>query len=991
MTKDLQYKKAEFKRATSRFIGESHKWVTMAVGEMEIFDKASIEFPTATGKTRVIQCDLLKHLPDKNPDVFCIASHRLMLNVQHIKGLMDILKFALPDVAFVFVGSATIGFADITQSDESLQEEIAGVLYEYNNGLDDSEKVQPKELVNQTCSTKELGSIIENHKNKGRDVIVISTYHSLDKLQGIPLHTIYCDEAHMIAGPRQNEFFKAFNSLSFERSYFFTGTPKEAIRKDRSEKTKELIESEEEETARAWETALMNNKEIFGERVRLSIKEAIDDTLVVQPIWHILYPDDMGTVDRSKDLSSRAKMVKQCFQSHEKWLYDITADEDKIAPKLLINCKGVEDIWKLEEEIRKSFSEYNDKKIRIFAIASAGSEEDDSANMLIDGNPIYSRIDFLSQLNGLGNTEYAIVFHFNVLTEGIDVPSMTGVVFMTQGLPTIIKTLQTIGRATRLHPEDRKRLFGYGGVSGNDRMSLADRDTKWIKPYCAVMVPVLGDETHTMSDRMKAMIPELADSIDFENKLVLTIGEDTAIGKRVFENPNDTRTGLDKIKSKALFDIKEIREEIQNTRDIKAELRRREEVAKVFEKFDNIDEEEQIKYLNGLIKSGKKVKRLYGFDRKCNFTEKVGTLQTVHTPDEIIERMIEISKPEIDDKILVLFNIEFVVALRNRGYKNITYFSDSKKMANLVEKMYINIETIYIKDLKKIKNDLNNMKFDLIISNPPYNQNLHLRMLDNILELSKNICFVQPAEWLYDNREYLSQVKKTINILKEKIAKRVHNINIIDGDTVFNANTGPCVIMYITYTHNNGFININDEVIDEKYTVDNINSIDVHGFSDIYRSIFRKMHTYNNKLINNLKSGVSYERLNINGHTGLGAKHQYFLIRKSFNTNFNYHRNPANFTDGLHFNEENIISQKNIFTYIQLKIVRFALSINHIGRHLFYGNLDSIPYMPTYTHPWTDEDVAKELGLTEEELAWAINWIPDYYPEDAEKYAKWKI
>ena len=42
--------------------------------------------------------------------------------------------------------------------------------------------------------------------------------------------------------------------------------------------------------------------------------------------------------------------------------------------------------------------------------------------------------------------------------------------------------------------------------------------------------------------------------------------------------------------------------------------------------------------------------------------------------------------------------------------------------------------------------------------------------------------------------------------------------------------------------------------------------------------------------------------------------------------------------------------------------------------------------MPTYTKYWTDEEVAKELGLTDEELRCAINWVPNYYPEDAEKY-----
>ena len=38
----------------------------------------------------------------------------------------------------------------------------------------------------------------------------------------------------------------------------------------------------------------------------------------------------------------------------------------------------------------------------------------------------------------------------------------------------------------------------------------------------------------------------------------------------------------------------------------------------------------------------------------------------------------------------------------------------------------------------------------------------------------------------------------------------------------------------------------------------------------------------------------------------------------------------------------------------------------------------SVPYLPTYTHPWTDEDCARELGITEEELQWMCDWISDY-------------
>ena len=583
MTKAPQYNRPDFKRAANEFITESVKRVQMAYGEMSIFDKATIEFPTATGKTRIIQCDLLRYLPNHNLDVFCIASHRLMLNVQHIKSLLKVLKHALPHVAFVFVGTQRIDFAGITQSDESLKRDIGKILVEYNEGLDDKDKVIPNELVSQTCSVKELVRIVDNHKAHGRDVIIISTYHSLDKLKDVHLHTIYCDEAHMIAGPKQNEFFKAFKTLSFDRSYFFTGTPKEA----KIPRGNSLLESTEEIAAREFD-ALMDNKEIFGERIKLSIKEAIDENLIVQPIWHVLYPGDHKEVDRSSDLSARAKMVKQCFISHSKWLKEVTADPNKIAAKLLVNCKGVEDIWQLEKETREKFGAHEGKKIRVFAIASAGSGEDDDTCMMVDGNPVYSRIEFLERLNDLADTEYAIVFHFNVLTEGIDVPSMTGVVFLTHGLPTIIKTLQTIGRATRLHPEDRKRLFGLG-VAGKERMSFADRDTKWIKPYCAVMIPVLGEDSDSVSVWMKAMIPVLAESVDFENELRFEFGEDVAIGKRIFEDPNELRTGLEPAKAKALLEIAEIREEIQKIRNAEEELRLDEEIKKLYVCGINID------------------------------------------------------------------------------------------------------------------------------------------------------------------------------------------------------------------------------------------------------------------------------------------------------------------------------------------------------------------------------------------------------------------
>ena len=41
-----------------------------------------------------------------------------------------------------------------------------------------------------------------------------------------------------------------------------------------------------------------------------------------------------------------------------------------------------------------------------------------------------------------------------------------------------------------------------------------------------------------------------------------------------------------------------------------------------------------------------------------------------------------------------------------------------------------------------------NMKFDLIIGNPPYEGNLHLEILDKIKDFCDNIIFIHPSSWL---------------------------------------------------------------------------------------------------------------------------------------------------------------------------------------------------------------------------------------------------
>lgn len=259
------------------------------------------------------------------------------------------------------------------------------------------------------------------------------------------------------------------------------------------------------------------------------------------------------------------------------------------------------------------------------------------------------------------------------------------------------------------------------------------------------------------------------------------------------------------------------------------------------------------------------------------------------------------------------------------------------------------------------------MKFDLIISNPPYNHNIDLTILNEIYHTAYKICFVHPIGYLQD----IKNVTQIYATTKNLVCNDISSYTFVDAQKEFSVILAS-ELGIVLYEKNKGKLHPSD--------------FDKHGNSDIYKSIKHKILEYTKssnigmKLIK--KNTYEFEcgiRHHDAGYIALIVKHEEEShIGKTTKWK-------------LKTGHDSLEEATNFRDYCKLKITRFCLSILQNSRNIYPGELSGVPYMPTYTRTWTDEDVAKELGLTDEELAWCINWISDYYPEDAEKYAKYKL
>lgn len=351
-------------------------------------DTGLFELTCGAGKT-LIQAAILKNeMQDlerrKRWGVFVIASHRLLLNVQLVK---EYARF----------------IPEIDQNNDK-------VMVSYFCGVDKVIDDEGNDIAfgNAHSSIKGIKEDIVKAQKLGKHLIIFTTtasekYHQENliklfssKTKGIDLYVH--DEAHK---EMNQEMIQAIQNIAV-KSYFFTATPGEYLR------------------------------ETLGfPLVKYTYTQAIEDRVVLPPVLYTVNADGLVSGKKEDRFNAECWAIKDSFEH----LKDIENERGNDNPTLLVFLPSIESVGKASQFLVNknidadiySFASYKEVKEKDGNIYRCGSCRFNDCEFKENGQK-YTKVDLLSKLRSSNRPK--IILNAFMLTEGIDLPSINGVLIL---------------------------------------------------------------------------------------------------------------------------------------------------------------------------------------------------------------------------------------------------------------------------------------------------------------------------------------------------------------------------------------------------------------------------------------------------------------------------------------------------------------------------------------------------------------------------------
>lgn len=284
------------------------------------------------------------------------------------------------------------------------------------------------------------------------------------------------------------------------------------------------------------------------------------------------------------------------------------------------------------------------------------------------------------------------------------------------------------------------------------------------------------------------------------------------------------------------------------------------------------------------------------------------------------------------------------------------------------------------------------MKFDVVFSNPPYTNNIDIKILDSLSSVSNEIIAIHPSTWLID-----CKYGTKFNVeFRKKINNNLKSIEMFNGNPIFKGKDGKSIGLYVptVITHINknydGEIELN--YFGKHMIVSNI--FDVSKYTDkwlpLVKPFAEKMKTFESLIdkkieADNPPAGKLYVQMaRIRGHVNLSAKSNsieitqddfYTMVMQDSVKNKGIRKTDQNPPTFAFVTEK---EQNNFIEYLKTDFARFCLSIYKNGVSLVGGELGLIPWLD-FTEEWDDDKLFKKFNVSQELQDYIREFLPDYY------------
>ena len=355
------------------------------VDKMNRHQKGQVIVPTGGGKTICMISDAISQFSRPNKTIV-VVSPRILLTQQLSTDFLELLQ--------------------------SVQ-----VLHVHSGDTSHTSTTNKREIFNWTVN------------NWNSNKIIFTTYHSLHRIQesGIPVDTIYFDEAHNSVQKHFHTATKFFATTNNRRCFFFTATPR--------------ISNSDEEVG-------MNNEYVYGKVLeQVPAPELIDKGYILPPKVVV------------KQLEMIRDRKANCDDDADNILKTI---DDQNVSKILICVRRTAQITNMVSDSKLTTELYARGYNWMYITAKTGA--------VINGIKV-SREDFFTTLNTWGKEDDRkfIVMHHSILSEGVNVSGLEAALFLRN--MDFITISQTIGRVIRKGGE--KKQFGIVVVPIYDKVGIS--------------------------------------------------------------------------------------------------------------------------------------------------------------------------------------------------------------------------------------------------------------------------------------------------------------------------------------------------------------------------------------------------------------------------------------------------------------------------------------------------------------------------------------